>query len=37
MMKKEYLNVKIELISCTEQDIVTLSQAGDNFIDDVWS
>lgn len=36
-MKKEYLNVEIELVSLTKEDIVTLSQSGDNFIEDDWN
>ena len=36
-MKKKYLNVEIELISLTKEDIVTLSQSGDNFIEDDWN
>ena len=36
-MKKEYLNLEIELVSLVEEDIVTLSQSGDNFIEDDWN
>ena len=36
-MKKEYLNVEIELVSLTKQDIVTSSQSCDNFFEDDWN
>ena len=36
-MKKEYLNVELELLFFAEQDIVTFSEAVDNFIEDDWN
>ncbi len=35
-MKKEYLGLEIELVFWME-DVITLSQSGDNFIEDDWN
>ena len=36
VMKKEYLSLEIELVFWME-DVITLSQSGDNFIEDDWN